>query len=218
MKALISICTSIGFFGLIAIAIASLPSCSDKLLPDDSEDDTSDSFAMTGSVRFNEPLPEGARLLVVWDLPFGDEGHLFAYGEGVIDQSDSTFRVEFAGPPIPGAINWEAYDTLGFGVGYIMITTDPEAISGRKLPESFGQSSHDTHGVISNTAIVYIAGNPEHFDHPKCREQWLRVFRSGFNVGTGFDFGCEGFTPAPWEEHILIVAPEPGDVVFPNWY
>ena len=188
-----------------ALAALALGACADPYITPPFEPP----FAVSGTIenRTGTPIPDGARVVVLWGVSSTDPDYSFLYGEGSIDRATNRFTVTFDGPPPAQALN----QPQGLGVGLVVVTTDPSLHYGR-LPEHWDTSK--IFGASGQHAVIFLAGAPA-----TAPAGWPRTFRSGFNVGEGIpipDSDYEGFAPVSGDA-LKVIVDDLANIDFVNW-
>ncbi len=178
------------------------------------------SLTITGSISCRRPipLPDDARLVVVWSVSSSSPDYGLVFGEGTIDRREKTFSLTMDRDLPAAATNIYPDGMHGFGVGYIILTTNRELRQGeivhgeRWLDGTF-------YGTIDNTCLIYIMGDPAGVYGDYCSSRWIPNFARGYNVGRGVDLDCrfDGFVPTRRRGLELEIHTDPDAFEFPNW-
>lgn len=161
--------------GLIALSAGLLSSCDGT--PSDLDPDQT--LTVTGPTvnRTGEPLPEDARVLLLWVVPSTSPDQVHLLEEGSLEGDGSTFRLELEGPPPTEALNFGA-----LGVGVILATTHQEIQTGGTYTD-FPIPEEEIVGVAGQHAIVYVGeGLPD-----EVASDWPGSFPQGYSVGFGVE-------------------------------
>lgn len=214
-----------------AIFAFTLFGCADQMLPPNNssgsrKSPTVNNGTLTGNVRFEEELPDNARLLVLWDVTATDPDVTYVFGEGTIDPATKTFRITLPEIPDAGAMNW--YDNTAWtptsgepllielGVAYVIVTTDQQLEQG-KYYETYALENK-FRGTIDNTCLIYRY----YRDLPAslCSSEWYSRFDVGYSFGTGVpNTTCafDGFTPLTSGQPTLIINSDADRFTFVDW-
>jgi hypothetical protein len=157
--------------------------------------------------RTGQPIPAGARVVVLWGVSATSPDYSYVYGEGTVDRTTNRFTITF-----DGNVPSEALNNNALGVGLVLLTTDPNLGEGR-VPDSYTFSPTNTLGVTGQYAVIYVNGDPSALS-----VDWARAFRRGYNVGRGVDLpgSFDGFAPTGLTSMELIVD-DLGSIEVVNW-
>ncbi len=133
-------------------------------------------ITVLGSIENGDavPIPENARLVVLWTVAFGSPDYRYVFGQGTIADDGASFTLRLDRRPPPAALN-----AGGFGVGTIVLTTDTLLADGAEiavdsLPAVFAAAPRE--------AVIYAtAGGGDLFG------DWLLDFAPGYTVGRGVE-------------------------------
>ena len=157
--------------------------------------------------RTGAPIPEGARVVVLWGVSSGSPDYAYIYGHGTIDRATNRFSVTFDAAPPAEALN----QPQGLGVGLVLVTTDAALADGR-LPADYDTSK--IIGASGQHAVIYLAGSPS-----QAPTGWPRSFRRGFNVGEGITIpnsSFDGFAPIA-ADALRVIVDDLANIDFVNW-
>ena len=157
--------------------------------------------------RTGAPIPDGARVVVMWGVSSGSPDYSYVYGHGSIDRTTNRFTVTFDAPPPAEALN----QPPGVGVGLVLVTTDPSLTDGR-LPGNWDTSK--IIGASGQHSVIYLAGSPAQLP-----AGWLRSFHRGYNVGEGMTIpnsSFDGFAPVA-ADALKVIVDDLANIDFVNW-
>ena len=153
-------------------------------------------FVVTGPVQNNSQaaIPADARVVVVWTVSSGSPDYGYVFGEGVLDRSTGTFRVQFDDPPPAAALNAGV-----LGVGLVVATTDQSLQDGDVLtdpPTGFV-------GITAHHAVIFASNR----QNAAQLLGWAAAFDDGYSVGVGVQVPgtFDKFEPASPSSAVLIV-------------
>ena len=166
-------------------------------------------FTVSGPLdnRTTVPIPDGARVVVLWTVSSGSPDYDYVYGTGTVDRATNRFAVTFDAPPPAEALN----QPDGLGVGLVLLTTDATLGEGR-LPVGYDTSK--IIGASGQHAVIYLSGDPA-----KEPAAWLRAFGRGFNAGEGITIPgstFDGFAPVS-ADAIRLIVDDLANIDVVNW-
>jgi hypothetical protein len=166
----------------------------------------------TLDIRNGMDIPESARLCALWNVD-GNGDHTYLYGIGSIDRQSGTFTLSLDTPP-SAALSTAPGGLPPVGVAWIVLADFPDT---RPHVLEKGEVKK-VYGAISNTAVIYIAGDPSSFaSHTTLH--WLTPFSSGFDIGEGEEGSgtYDIFVPSAATSFVLTISANAQDYRFPNW-
>ena len=187
---------------LATVALPAFLACSDSTNP-------SEGFTVNGTIQNNTqaPIPENARLVVVWVVSSGSPDYSYVFGEGTIDPASGSFEISMPDPPSAAALN----DGL-LGVGVLFVTVNATLSAGDDIddiPEA------DFIGAAGDYGIIYVQGNPG--DAAQVRD-WAADFDSGYGVGVGMEVAgdFDKFVPTS-QSGVVLIIDDIDNISFVNW-
>jgi hypothetical protein len=187
---------------LATVVLPALLACSDSTSP-------SEGFTVSGTIQNNTqtPIPENARLVVVWVVSYGSPDYSYVFGEGTIDPAGGSFEISMSDPPPAAALN----NGL-LGVGVLFVTVNAGLSTGDDI-EDYPEA--DFIGAAGEYGIIYVRGNPS--DAVQVRE-WAEDFESGYGVGVGMEVpgDFDKFVPTR-RSGVVLTIDDIDNISFVNW-
>ena len=153
-------------------------------------------------------IPSDARVLVVWIVSSGTADYAYVFGEGTVDTSAGTFRVELDAPAPSAALN-----SNRLGVGFIVLSTNQEVRSGDDITTV---AEEELLGAAERYAVNYTNGARAAVADIR---GWAADFPAGYAVGRGITIPgspFEGFEPVD-ADSVELVIDDWDELEFVNW-
>lgn len=201
---------------LIITVMIAAAACSDDEIVDPGP---ASGFTITGTIEVAKQInvPEDAELYAVWSVSSGSPDYAIVAGKGVVDLAAGTFSITFDTPPPATALNDfnnPQRDSIPlFGVGYLILSRglQQDSIMTGAVPP--------TYGVVAESAVIYIDGDPDRFEAAGHRP-WLSAFPKGYGFGKRKVEGENTFDsiiPTGLNSMKLIISDDWKDYKLPNW-
>jgi hypothetical protein len=155
-------------------------------------------------------LPEGARVVVLWEVASGEPDYGYAFGSGTIDRANGRFTLTLPERPPEDALN--AVGSYRLGVGTIVVVAPGTTIpQGRVELGAFPVSA--VLGAAARYGVIYTGGNAA-----SAPAGWWRTFPVGYAVGRGIarEEAFDEFERVD-ATAVEIIVDDPNNLEFVNW-
>ena len=172
-------------------------------------------YSFTGNISNpkNITIPEDAYFVGVWIVSSGSPDYLYYYGDGYIDKSNNTFTFGFKDTLPPDAVNRSANDPGSFSVGYMLLVTSKNKVSGKELNrESASIDSAKIWGALNWAGIVYVGA-----DSTVAWKDWTKAFKPGYTYAEGVTNGGDYFVEANKNNMKVMIDTSRDAFDFPDW-